>query len=246
MWTILIPVAFIGVFLIVFFLFKDKFIKLMGGNKNAQAYNEADRMCKEEREAVVGAMFVEPDRFKLVKDAIGEAEIECICPCEPKKGIARKLLKGAAEALTMHQTFDMSLYYLVVAGGELHLLQSDGDKIVAHDAFKLNNLSNVEIRPEGAVTKVTNFIFSNNNATAGSRESIFFRSNDVDYSYRLLDLFVGYPKFTVEKGYSNGKFGQNPFYRVFAADLTTQSLLTAHYGPESMAKFREKMGRFGR
>ncbi len=228
----IIPVVVIGGIFLVFYLFKDKFMA-----KGIKAYDDANKLWID-KEAVVKEMFANPDQFKLIKDAIGEAEIECMCPAEPKKGIGKKLLKGATEVLTSRQSFDMALYYLVIAGGELHMLCSNGEMITSHDAWTLSNLRKVDIRPENAANKVMG-AFSANDGTVASKDSIFFESNGEDYSFRLLDLFQGFAKFSVEKGYSDGKYGHNPFYRVFPADNTYYTMLTAIYGPETIAKFRE-------
>lgn len=237
LYTILIPVVTIAVIFVVFYLFKDKF-----QGKFVKAYDDANKAWAENKEGVIAEMFSNPDQFKMIKEAVGEAEVESICPAEPKKGIAKKLLKGVAEVAMSRQSFDMSLYYLVIAGGEMHLLQSDGKKIVSHDAFTLGNMSKVDIRPENAANKVMN-VFTANDAAAGSKDSIFFESNGEEYSYKLLDVFQGYPKFEVEKGYSGGKYGQNPFYRIFAADQQAQTLLGSIYGPQTIATFREAIER---
>lgn len=235
MWTILFPIVFIGGIFVVFYLFKDKF-----QGKFVQAYDDANKAWADDKEAVIAEMFSNPDKFKMLQDAVGEAPIECLCPCEPKKGIGKKLLKGVVEVATMHQSFDMSLYFFAIAGDELHYMRTNGELVAEHDAFQLSNLRNVEIRPEGNVTKVTNFL-SSNNTTAASKDSIFFQSNGEDYSYKLLDTFQDYAKFTVEKGYSNGKHGQNPFYRTNSMDQTSMTLLAGIYGPQTIAIFREKM-----
>ncbi len=232
MWMYLIPVVVIVGIFVVFYLFKDKFMA-----KGLKSYEEATNLWSD-KDAYVKEIFSNPDMFKLIQDAIGEAGIECMCPAEPKKGIGKKLLKGATEVLTSRQSFDMALYYLVVAGGELHMLCSNGEMITSHDAWTLSNLRKVDIRPENAANKVMG-AFSANDGTAASKESVFFTSNGEDYSFRLLDIFHGFAKFSVEKGYSDGKYGHNPFYRTFPADNTYYGVLTGFYGPETIAKFRE-------
>ena len=232
MWMYLIPVVVIGGIFVVFYLFKDKFMA-----KGIKAYDDANKLWID-KDAVIKEMFSNPDQFKLIKDAIGEAEIESMCPAEPKKSVGKKLLKGATEVLTSRQSFDMALYYLVIAGGELHMLCSNGEMIVSHDAWTLSNLSNVDIRPENTANKVMGALTANDNAAA-SKESIFFESNGEEYSFKLLDMFYGFAKFTVEKSYSDGKYGHNPFYRTFPADDTYYGVLTGFYGPETIAKFRE-------
>ncbi len=233
MWTVFIPIACIAGFLVVFYLFKDKFT-----GKTIKAYDDANKLWSDDKEGVLAELFSNPAQFKMIKDAVGEAQIECMCPAEPKKGIGKKLLKGATEVLTSRQSFDMSLYYLVIAGGELHMICSNGEIVTSHDAFTLSNLRNVDIRPENAANKVMN-VFTANDGAAGSKESIFFESNGEDYSFKLLDVFQGFAKFKVEKGYSGGKYGQNPFYRVYEAEDTYTTVLSSIYGPQTMAQFRE-------
>ncbi len=233
MWTVLIPIVCIGGFLVVFYLFKDKFT-----GKYMKAYDEANKAWADDKEGVIAEMFSNPDRFKMLQDAVGEDKIESLCPCQPKKSFAKSVLKGGVEVLTARQTFDMSLYFFALAGGELHLMQTSGKMVVSHDAWKLENLTGVDIRPEGNVTKVANMLTSNN-STAPSRDSIFFTSQGEDYSFKLLDTFQDYARFEVEKGYSSGKHGDNPFYRVSKGSQTDVTILTGIYGPETIAAFRE-------
>ena len=229
----LIPIVFIGGIFLVFYLFKDKFT-----GKYVQAHDEASKAWSEDKESVIKEMFSNPEKFKMLQDAVGETPIECMCPCEPKKGLGKKLLKGGVELLTSHQSFDMSLYFFAIAGDELHLLQSNGEMVVSHDAFTLSNLRQVDIRPEGLFTKAAGFL-SSNNATASSKESIFFSSKGEDYSFKLLEQFQCHAKFEVEKSYSEGKFGVNPFYRVSNCTQTENTLLMGMYGPDTIAQFRE-------
>ena len=233
---ILIPIIVIGGIFVTFYLFKDKFT-----GKRVEIYNEANRQWTEDKEAIVQEIYTNESKFGMLQAAVGDhVKIEAVCPCEPKKSMGKKLLKGGLEVLTSRQTFDMSLYFMVIAGGELHYLQSNGEMIVSHDAFTLNNLRRVDIRPEDGMAKVAGFLTSNDSA-AQSSNSIFFESNSKDYSFRLLDLFQGYAKFEVEKGYSNGKHGQNPFYRVYKSNEEENAILTTFYGPETIATFKKIM-----
>ncbi len=235
-WTILIPIVCIGGFMLVFYLFKDKFT-----GKFVKAYDDANSAWANDKEQVIKEILSNPAKFGMLQAAVGETPIEAICPCEPKKAFGKKLLKGAVEVMTMHQSFDMSLYFLAIAGGELHLMQTDGKIVTSHDAFTLSNLRFVDIRPENNLTKVTNLL-SSNNATAPGKDSIFFQSNGEDYSYKLLDQFQEYAKFSVEKNYgSSGKHGVNPFYRVGECDQAERTMLIGIWGPYTIGQFRERI-----
>ncbi len=238
MWTVLIPIVTIGGILVVFYLFKDKFT-----GRNVKAYDDAYKAWSENKQGVIHDLFSDAGKFKMLQDAVGESPIECLCPCEPRKSFGKSLLKGGVELLTMRESFDMSLYFFAIAGGELHLMQSDGSMVVSHDAWKLDAMRQVDIRSEGGVKKVTNLL-SANNTSAASKDSLFFQSNGVDYGYKLLDFFLEYAAFEVEKSYgTSNKHGVNPFYRTTKTSATEDTMLKSVYGPESIASFREKIGK---
>ncbi len=230
----LIPIVFIAGIFIVFYLFKDKFMA-----KTVNTYNEAAQKWAEDKEGIISDFFSNPDKFKIVRDAV-EKNIDCIVDSAPKKGIAGKILKGALEMATMRETFDMSLYYLAIAGDELHFLQSDGKMIIEHAVFDLNAIEEVEMKRDGGAMIAAKYIM-NSGGSGQQHYWLNFTSNGKAYEFKVNEQLMEFPVYKIEKEITvNRKHGQNPFYRVSNVADIDRSLLSM-YVPESVEKFNQKI-----
>ena len=232
--TFLIPVIIIGGIFVIFYMNKDKFMaKAMASNNEImERWNNKD--------TVIEDFFTDDNKFGLLQKKLGSKKIESMCWGRPPKNAVGQGLKKGAELMMGYETFDMDAYYLAIAGGELHFLHSNGEKIAGHEVFPLADMQDVKIAYDSDAMKAAKYILSDNGNTKTFKLS--FKLEDESYSFTCQETIDTFAKFKVEKQITvNRKMGQNPFYRTTEGLTRTDISLLYMYAAESLEMFKSTL-----
>ena len=230
----LIPIIIIGVIFAVFYMNKDKFMaKAMASNNEImERWNNKD--------AVIEDFFTDDNKFGLLQKKLGSKKIESMCWGRPPKNAVGQGLKKGAELMMGYETFDMDAYYLAIAGGELHFLHSNGEKIVGHEVFPFADMQDIKIAYDSDAMKAAKYILSDNGNTKTFKLS--FKLEDENYSFTCQETIDTFAKFKVEKQITvDRKMGQNPFYRTTEGMNRTDISLLYMYAAESLETFKSTL-----
>ena len=232
--SFLIPVIIIGVIFAVFYMNKDKFMaKAMASNNEImERWNNKD--------VVIEDFFTDDNKFGLLQKKLGSKKIESMCWGRPPKNAVGQGLKKGAELMMGYETFDMDAYYLAIAGGELHFLHSNGEKIVGHEVFPFADMQDIKIAYDSDAMKAAKYILSDNGNTKTFKLS--FKLEDESYSFTCQETIDTFAKFKVEKQITvDRKMGQNPFYRTTEGLTRTDISLLYMYAAESLETFKSTL-----
>jgi len=232
--TFLIPIIIIGGIFVVFYMNKDKFMaKAMASNNEImERWNDKD--------AVIEDFFADDNKFGLLQKKLGEKKIESMCWGRPPKNVVGTGLKKGVELAMGYETFDMDAYYLVIAGGELHFLHSNGAQVVEHESFPLVDMQDVKIAYDSSAMKAAKYILSDDGNLKTFK--LTFKLEDESYSFLCQETLDSFAKFKVEKQITvNRKMGQNPFSRINEGMTRTDISLLYMYAAESLEKFKNTL-----
>lgn len=203
--TYIIPLAIIGVFLVIYLVYMKFYFPKMQ-EKYKQLDNEFNQEWNQNKEAVLSEYLDDPNKFGLISEV---TEGEKIIGMLSSKGLPDSLKNKAKEAVIGAITFtskvDMSLYYLVATDKALHYTGFDGEKCFVHEIFDYNQIS------ERNMTK--------------NKFSFLYKNEKI--SFPIEEILVGYPRFNVHEfsqtPTSNNR-ATNYFVREFLAYEITNNL----------------------
>lgn len=230
------PIIFIGGIFVVFYLFKDKLMAKTIATHNAAA----ERWQNPEQ--VESDFFTDDNKFGLLRKKLGDKKIESLCTGRKPKNVVGNTLKKGAEMMLGYETFDMDAYYLAISDGELHYLHSNGEQIVDHEIFPLEDMKDVQITYDNTAMKTAKYILSDNGGSNSKTFKLSFSIEDEKYTFTCQETIDTFAKFKVEKQITyNRKMGQNPFYRVMEGTDGTDLSLLYMYSEQAIAKFKNAL-----
>lgn len=173
------------------------------GKGGAEALAEFD----ENKEKLIEEYFADENRFGLFKKVIADEQIKGFTSAVAPTSVGKVLGEELKTSITGVKKVNMDLYYLVVTDKNLHHLESNGDNIIDHTVFSLDNIEGVTIAKAGGLN-----LKDQMTGMTGDVDKMKFTYKGKEYNYNLYRAVIGFPRFKAVKDAISGQYGHTFYY----------------------------------